>query len=150
LQPSVNPTFKKFGKSNRITKIHATTTNTISKQYTASAKSSALDQVAKALASLGQTLKNDRKLTTIIGAPTLTTSDKQEIVAELQKLAGGADKGDILKNFLNTLAENNRLGALEGVCEKFGTLMGAHRGELELNITSAQVGCCFFRPVCGV
>ncbi|BCR88293.1 F1F0 ATP synthase subunit 5 [Aspergillus chevalieri] len=106
--------------------------------YTASAKSSALDQVAKALASLGQTLKNDRKLTTIIGAPTLTTADKQEIVAELQKLAGGADKGDILKNFLNTLAENNRLGALEGVCEKFGTLMGAHRGELELNITSAQ------------
>ncbi|EYE97719.1 F1F0 ATP synthase subunit 5 [Aspergillus ruber CBS 135680] len=106
--------------------------------YTASAKSSALDQVAKALASLGQTLKNDRKLTTIIGAPTLTTADKQEVVNELQKLAGGSDKGDILKNFLNTLAENNRLGALEGVCEKFGTLMGAHRGELELNITSAQ------------
>ncbi|OJJ80527.1 F1F0 ATP synthase subunit 5 [Aspergillus glaucus CBS 516.65] len=106
--------------------------------YTASAKSSALDQVAKALASLGQTLKNDRKLTTIIGAPTLTTADKQEVVNELQKLAGGADKGDILKNFLSTLAENNRLGTLEGVCEKFGTLMGAYRGELELNITSAQ------------
>ena len=124
------------------------TANTIGKQYTASAKSSALDQVAKALASLGQTLKNDRKLTTIIGAPTLTTADKQEVVNELQKLAGGADKGDILKNFLSTLAENNRLGTLEGVCEKFGTLMGAHRGELELNITSAQV--CLLRAVCEV
>ena len=56
---------------------------------------------------------------------------------ELLRLTG--DKGEIVKNFLSTLAENNRLGALEGVCEKFNTLMGAHRGEVELNITSAQV-----------
>jgi F-type H+-transporting ATPase subunit O len=35
------------------------------------------------------------------------------------------------------LAANNRLGALEGVCEKFGQLMGAHRGEVELVVTSA-------------
>ncbi|PYH90782.1 OSCP-domain-containing protein [Aspergillus ellipticus CBS 707.79] len=105
--------------------------------YTASAKSANLDQVAKGLTSLGQTLKADRKLISILSAPTLTVSDKQQIVQELQKIAG-ADKGDILKNFLGTLAENNRLGLLEGVCEKFATLMGAHRGEIELNITSAQ------------
>lgn len=90
------------------------------------------------MASLGQTLKADPKLVTILGAPTLSQADKQEIIKELHKLAG-ADKGDILKNFLQTLAENNRLGSLEGVCEKFNTLMGAHRGEVELNITSAQV-----------
>ncbi len=53
---------------------------------------------------------------------------------------GAADKGDIVKNFLKTLAENNRLGILEGVCEKFTTLMGAARGEVEMTITSAQVG----------
>ncbi|GKZ17043.1 ATP synthase F0 subcomplex subunit OSCP atp5 [Aspergillus brasiliensis] len=106
--------------------------------YTASAKSANLDQTSKALASLGQTLKADRKLTTILSAPTLTAADKQQIVQELQKVAGGADKGDILKNFLATLAENNRLGLLEGICDKFSTLMGAHRGEIELNITSAQ------------
>ncbi|KAJ5112687.1 ATP synthase subunit 5 [Penicillium argentinense] len=105
--------------------------------YTASSKSSALDQTAKAIANLGQTLKADPKLITILGAPTLTTADKQQIIAELQKVAG-ADKGDILKNFLATLAENNRLGTLEGVCEKFATLMSAHRGEIELSITSAQ------------
>ncbi|PWY89404.1 OSCP-domain-containing protein [Aspergillus sclerotioniger CBS 115572] len=105
--------------------------------YTASAKSANLDQTSKALASLGQILKADRKLTGILSAPTLTVGDKQQIVQELQKVAG-ADKGDILKNFLNTLAENNRLGLLEGICEKFATLMGAHRGEIELNITSAQ------------
>jgi F-type H+-transporting ATPase subunit O len=43
-----------------------------------------------------------------------------------------------MKNFLQTLAENNRLGLLEGVCEKFQQLMGAHRGEMELVITSAS------------
>lgn len=42
-----------------------------------------------------------------------------------------------MKNFLQTLAENNRLGLLEGVCEKFTQLMGAYRGEMELVITSA-------------
>ena len=52
---------------------------------------------------------------------------------------GGSDKGKTVKNFLDTLAENNRLNILEGVCEKFGTLMGAARGEIELTITSAAV-----------
>ncbi|KAL2698185.1 hypothetical protein AAEP93_010895 [Penicillium crustosum] len=105
--------------------------------YTASAKSAALDQTARAIASLGETLKADKKLGAILGAPMLTVADKKSIVEELAKVAG-ADKAGILKNFLETLAENNRLGALEGVCEKFATLMGAHRGEIDLNITSAQ------------
>lgn len=38
-----------------------------------------------------------------------------------------------------TLAENNRLNILAGVCEKFATLMEASRGEIELTITSAAV-----------
>ena len=54
---------------------------------------------------------------------------------------GTQDKGDTVKNFLKTLADNNRLGILEGVCEKFGELMGAARGEMDLVITSAQVRC---------
>lgn len=72
-------------------------------------------------------------------APTLSADDKSAIVAELQKHTGGADKADTVKNFLNTLAENNRLGLLKGVCEKFGELMGAARGEVELTVTSASV-----------
>lgn len=52
---------------------------------------------------------------------------------------GGQDKGDTVKNFLKTLADNNRLGILQGVCEKFMTLMGAARGEIDLTITSASV-----------
>lgn len=106
--------------------------------YTASAKTSALESTSKALNQLGEIFKKDQKLTAILNTPTLTVSDKQQIIQELEKVAGGSGKNDIFRNFLNTLAENNRLGVLEGVCEKFATLMGAHRGEIELNITSAQ------------
>ncbi|OJJ01550.1 hypothetical protein ASPVEDRAFT_191644 [Aspergillus versicolor CBS 583.65] len=104
--------------------------------YTASAKASSLDATSKALNNLGAALKADPKLTGIISTPTLTAADKQAIVTELQKVA--ADKGDLVKNFLGTLAENNRLGLLNEVVDKFGALMSAHRGEIELVITSAQ------------
>jgi F-type H+-transporting ATPase subunit O len=74
-------------------------------------------------------------------APTLSVEDKQSIITELQKHTGSAgDKGDTVKNFLEALAENNRLGLLKGVCEKFGELMGASRGEVELTVVSAAVG----------
>lgn len=108
-------------------------------QYTAAAKQSALDPTSKAMNSLHQILKSDPKLTTILGAPTLSDSDKSQIIAELQKHTGGQDKSDTVKNFLQALAENNRLALLEGVCDKFGTLMSAAKGEMELLITTAQV-----------
>lgn len=43
-----------------------------------------------------------------------------------------------VKNFLSTLAENNRLAILAGVCEKFGLLMAASKGEVEMVVTSAE------------
>ncbi|KAF9738144.1 ATP synthase F0 subcomplex subunit OSCP atp5 [Paraphaeosphaeria minitans] len=104
--------------------------------YTAAAKTNALDSAAKSLDTLGAVFKKDTKLATILTAPTLSVSDKQQIVAELQKHLGN-DKDGIVKNLLNTLALNNRLGALEGVVEKFGQLMSAYRGEVELTVTSA-------------
>ncbi|KAJ9615148.1 ATP synthase F0 subcomplex subunit OSCP atp5 [Cladophialophora chaetospira] len=105
--------------------------------YTAAAKQSALDPTAKAIASLLQILQTDTKLPQILQAPTLSDKDKSQIIAELEKHTGGADKSGTVKNFLQALGENNRLGLLEGVCEKFGTLMRAQRGELELTVTSA-------------
>jgi len=72
-------------------------------------------------------------------APTLTVEDKSSIVAELQKHIGGADKGNTIKNFLETLAYYNRLGLLKNVCVKFEELMSASKGEVELTITSATV-----------
>ncbi|KAI4625554.1 ATP synthase F0 subcomplex subunit OSCP atp5 [Alternaria arbusti] len=105
--------------------------------YTAASKTNALDPTAKSLQALQGVFQKDAKLTQILHAPSLSVSDKQQIVQELQKHIGGADKDGIVKNFLATLAENNRLGVLQGVVEKFGVLMGAHRGEVELTVTSA-------------
>ncbi|EMC95016.1 hypothetical protein BAUCODRAFT_149048 [Baudoinia panamericana UAMH 10762] len=105
--------------------------------YTAAVKQGTLDTVSKALDNLLNTFKRDTALQTILGAPTLSGSDKSQIIAEIQKSTNVQDKGDTLRHFLETLAENNRLNQLEGVCEKFGTLMSAARGEVEMIITSA-------------
>ena len=93
--------------------------------------------MSRALDNLSATFKKDAQLQNILTAPTLSDADKKSIIAELQKSLGVTDKTNTVQNFLDTLAENNRLGVLEGVCEKFGTLMSAARGEVEMTITSA-------------
>jgi F-type H+-transporting ATPase subunit O len=116
------------------------------KQYTAAVKNSSLDSVAKAINTLNDIYGKDPKLSTILNAPTLSPEDKSQIVAELQKHTGGADKDNTIKNFLTTLADYNRLGLLKGVCEKFGELMSAARGEVELTVTSAAVSIPSRKP----
>ena len=108
-------------------------------QYTAAAKTSSLEPTARALTTLTDVFKKDPKLPSILGAPTLTPSDKSQIVQELQRHMGNVEKGETVKNFMKTLADNNRLGILEGVCEKFGILMSAAKGEMELVVQSASV-----------
>jgi F-type H+-transporting ATPase subunit O len=88
------------------------------------------------MSSLGSMMAKDAKLSKILAAPTLSSADKSAIVKELERSAGV--QGETVKNFLNTLAENNRLAILEGVCVKFGELMSAARGEVEMTVTSAQ------------
>ncbi|KAF7542473.1 hypothetical protein G7Z17_g11544 [Cylindrodendrum hubeiense] len=104
--------------------------------YTAAVKTSTVDPTADALQTLGALLKKDPKLATILRAPTLSSEDKSAIVEELVKQSGSST--ETVKNFLNTLAENNRLGLLPGVTEKFATLISAARGEVEVTVTSAQ------------
>ena len=108
-------------------------------QYTAAVKTSSLDATAKSLASLGNLVTKDAKLTTILEAPSLTRSDKSQIIAELEKAAGVPSSDKTVKNLLAALAENNRLSLLSGVCAKFGEIMSASRGEVEMIVTSATV-----------
>ncbi|KAK4507247.1 hypothetical protein PRZ48_000982 [Zasmidium cellare] len=105
--------------------------------YTAASKSQSLDSVSKALESLTSTFEKDSRLQALISAPTLTAEDKKQIIAELQKTTGVQDKTNTVSNFLDTLAENNRLSVLEGVCSKFAQLISASRGEVEMTIISA-------------
>ncbi|KAJ3471174.1 ATP synthase F0 subcomplex subunit OSCP atp5 [Fusarium solani] len=104
--------------------------------YTAAVKTSSLDPTAAALSNLGALFEKDAKLAAILSAPTLTEADKKAIIEELAKKAGSGN--ETVKNFLETLAENNRLGLLPGVCDKFATIISAARGEVEVTVTSAQ------------
>ncbi|KAF3911537.1 hypothetical protein ABW20_dc0109167 [Dactylellina cionopaga] len=106
--------------------------------YIASAKTSTLDTVDKSLKSLKALLVKDPKLTNVISSPTLSPSDKSAVISELQKAVPGAAGDKNFKNLLEVLADNNRLGLLGGIADKFAILMGAHRGEVEATITSAQ------------
>ncbi|KAI0402124.1 OSCP-domain-containing protein [Xylaria palmicola] len=106
--------------------------------YTAATKTSNLDATARALNALGDLYTKDAKLATILATPTLSEGDKSAILVELQKSIGAAGTNETVKNFLATLAENNRLALLKGVCDKFGQLVSASRGELEMVVTSAQ------------
>ncbi|OCL01954.1 OSCP-domain-containing protein [Glonium stellatum] len=103
----------------------------------ASALTAALEPTARAMENLAGVFKRDAKLQNVLMAPMLSADDKRQIIAELQKHVGSADKGDVVKNFLKTLADNNRLSVLESACEKFAVLMSAARGEVELVVTSA-------------
>ncbi|KAI1006170.1 hypothetical protein K3495_g2051 [Podosphaera aphanis] len=105
--------------------------------FTAAVKSQALESTARSINALHQIFQKDPKLATIMQAPTLDASDKSAIIAELRKQIGDADRSNTIKNFLTTLAENNRLGLLKGVCDKFGDLISAARGEVELTVTSS-------------
>ena len=115
-------------------------------QYTAAVKTSTLDPTASAIAKLDNNFKTDSNLAKVLSAPTLSSSDKSQIVTELLKAASvnaseaskAGTSAATLKNFLDALAENNRLGSLEGVCSKFAELMSAHRGEVEMTVTSAE------------
>ena len=102
-------------------------------------KTSTLEPTARALNALGDLYVKDAKLAAILETPTLKEADKNAIVAELSKNLGAGAANDTVKNFLATLAENNRLGILRGVSEKFAEIISASRGEVELVVTSAQV-----------
>lgn len=103
--------------------------------YSAAAKGGQLDAVASSLARLQTTLKNDARVSALVGNPTLNNEDKKVIVEVLSKAIGG-DKS--VTNLLKVMAENNRLALLPQVGDAFAQLISAQKGEVEVTITSAQ------------
>ncbi|ODQ73704.1 hypothetical protein LIPSTDRAFT_52074 [Lipomyces starkeyi NRRL Y-11557] len=101
--------------------------------YTAAAKNSSLDATSKALTYLKTLLDKDPDVSGILSNPALSASDKKIVVETLSKSVSVPT----VANLLAVLAENNRLGLLSEVIEKFDTLMSAYKGEVEATITSA-------------
>lgn len=86
-------------------------------------------------AALDPSSKDSAKLLSFISNPTLSIKDK---VAGLDQLVGSKSDA-ISRNLFEVLAENGRLGDASKVVEEFARLMAAHRGEVEVTITSATV-----------
>jgi len=106
--------------------------------YTAAKKTSSLEPVSRSVAALGNLLAKDKRLEPVISSPTLTSADKAAAIEEVIKaLPSGAGQKEV-KNLLEVLAENNRLGALPGVVSKFDELVRADKGEVDVVVTSAQ------------
>jgi F-type H+-transporting ATPase subunit O len=60
---------------------------------------------------------------------------------QLLSLIGGVggEAGKAVKNLLQIMSENGRLGKWDGVQSAFERLMRAHKGEIDVVVTSAQV-----------
>ena len=82
------------------------------------------------------------KLKSIVANPALTQKQKEDIVNLLtQTGGGGAEASKAVKNLLQVMSENGRLGQLDGVVNAFEKIMRAHNGEVDVIVTSAQVAC---------
>lgn len=65
--------------------------------------------------------------------PVMTHAEKAD---GIKKMLGGKE-GEITRNLFAVLADNGRLGDTEKVIDGFLELMSAHRGEIEVTVTSA-------------
>jgi len=52
---------------------------------------------------------------------------------------GSAEASKAVKNLLEVMSENGRLGHWNGVVAAFEKIMRAHKGEVDVIVTSAQV-----------
>jgi len=76
----------------------------------------------------------------IISNPALNHAQKQELIKFLtQGASSNADANKAVKNLLEVMSENGRLSQLDGVAGAFERIMRAHKGEVEVVVTSSQV-----------
>merc|ERR1711990_522466 len=117
-------------------------TYTLAGKYASAAYTAALsksEQALKAvetdLGSIAGVMKTDKQIADFVQNPTLSAEDKQAGLAALLKSAGKYN--EVTKNLFDVLQENGRLhDATKGI-EEFQTIMSAHRGEVNITVTSA-------------
>ncbi|KAF7268775.1 ATP synthase subunit O, mitochondrial [Rhynchophorus ferrugineus] len=103
--------------------------------YSAASKQKTLDAVEKDLVSLQQSLRKDLKFREFILNPTIKRNLKSEA---LKAVSSKISLKPESANLLQALAENGRLKNLDGVITAFKTIMAAHRGEVQCEVTTAR------------
>merc|ERR1712183_1243768 len=101
--------------------------------YSAASKNENKECVANDLKVFGNLLKN-RTVSDYMTDPFIKSADKLGVLNE----AAGSDMIETSVNFFALLAENNRLGMLGEVGEMFTRLLSAAKGEVPIQITTAE------------
>ncbi|GMT00646.1 hypothetical protein PENTCL1PPCAC_22820 [Pristionchus entomophagus] len=103
--------------------------------YSAAHKSNSLETVDKDLKAVRDILKENSMFRDFVLDPTLKATKKKATVTTIaQKLSLSKQS----TNFLGLLADNGRLNKLDAVISSFESVMRAHRGELFVQVTSAE------------
>jgi len=104
------------------------------------ANNATLAEIEKALGSIRTRLDTDAKLAAAVVNPAVSHKEKQDIVQLLTTIGGvSGDAQKAVKNLLQVMSENGRLGRWDGVVAAFERIMRAHKGEVDVVVTSAQV-----------
>ena len=103
--------------------------------YTAARQRNALEKVDADLKNLAGAAQKDAKFNQFLQDP---TSNRVAKAKAMKALAQSQKYDPCTANFLEVLAENGRLQDLERVADGFGKMMMAHRGQVQVFVTSAK------------
>uniref|UniRef100_A0A7E4ZVZ4 Oligomycin sensitivity conferral protein n=1 Tax=Panagrellus redivivus TaxID=6233 RepID=A0A7E4ZVZ4_PANRE len=103
--------------------------------YTAAYKQKSLETVEKDLQQVKNLYQSNKQFKEFVLNPTTKANARKAAVAAITKSLG---VGNETSNLVTVLAENGRLAKLEAVINSFETIMRAHKGELFVEVTSAE------------
>jgi len=103
--------------------------------YSAAHKEKQLENVEKDLKDIQGSLKQKGKLAEYVLNPSVKRSEKRDLLVSAM---GKTKASKLTTNLIGLLAENGRLNKLSGIASSFSTIMSAHRGEIECEVTTAK------------
>lgn len=103
--------------------------------YSAAVKQNKLDAVDKDFQGILAVFAKEKGLNDVLKNPLLTKEQRQNAVNEL---AVKKQANELTVNTLSLLADNGRLGRLQGIAKSFALLMSAHRGEVSAKVVTAK------------
>jgi len=103
--------------------------------YSAASKQKQLNEVEKDLKEIQTLVKKKGKFMDYLLSPSFKRMEKKEL---LSSTLAKTKASKLTGNLLGLLAENGRLSKLEGIATAYSTIMAAHRGEIQCNVTTAK------------
>lgn len=98
-------------------------------------ESDQLQQVETDLRSFSELLNQSKDLQQLVRSPVFSAEDQKNALSAILKLIGYAP---LTCNFLELVAKNRRLFAIQGMVDGFIALLADHRGEVTADVTSAN------------